>query len=970
MFSLAIVAPSPLHAQFYSYRTKNLNLVYYDKDHYYVVPYAARCFENSLKFHQKLFGYEPSEPVLILLQDFSDYGYAGATSLPFNFMTVGMESFEYVYETSPTNERMNWVMSHELMHVVASDEAAGPDKFYRSLFSGKVMPTSENPLSMLYSYLTNPRRYSPRWYHEGIAVYMETWMSGGIGRTLGGYDEMVFRTMARDSIYFYDFVGLESEGTTADFEIGANSYLYGTRFMSYLSSQSGPEKLLSWVSRTKDSKANYTGQFENVYGVSLDEEWTKWIQFERGWQSDNLKAIRTAPGTPYRTVMTENLGAVSRSHYNPNTNKLYAALNYPGNFAHIEEIDVATGARRTICDVPTPAMYYVTSLAYDSTTGTLFFTTQNSWMWRDLNAVDIKTGKTRMVLEDTRAGDLVFSQADRALWGVRHKDGHTSLVRIGQPYDFVYPVATFDYRRDIYDIDVSPDAQFVTASMLEVSGRVKLIRMEVSKLLAGEPSFEELYEFTDNSPLNFVYSPDGKYLYGTSYWTGVSNVYRYDFDSKKMEILTNSETGFFRPLPLSQDSLLAWRYTKEGFSPVVIGIHPREDAPVIKYLGQETVERFPIVTQWKLDSPLAVNIDSVVTYSGEYLPGSDMKMTSLYPVAEGYKNYVAGGLRTNFGDPLGWNKLDLTVSYTPAAGMPTEERFHGSLQYRTVLWSIAATYNRADFYDLFGPTKASRKGYSLSILYKDDFLNDPPRSMGYSIGLAGYGGLERMPEYQNIDVSFDRFLVGNAKVNYKNTRKSLGGLEPEEGVLWDLQAQGYYVKSTLFPRVFANLNLGLLLPIHHSSLWLRASAGFSQGNRNESFANFYFGGFGNNWVDYADAKRYREYYSFPGVELDAIGGTTYGKALLEWTLPPVRFRRFGISDFYCTWAHAALFSSILTTNIDSDRERLVFANIGGQVDFKMVIFSRLDVTLSLGAAIAAERNQRPTHEYMVSLKIL
>ena len=56
--------------------------------------------------------------------------------------------------------------------------------------------------------------------------------------------------MVRDSSYFYDYVGLESEGTTIDFQIGANSYLYGTRFISYLAYMHGPESVLNWVNRS------------------------------------------------------------------------------------------------------------------------------------------------------------------------------------------------------------------------------------------------------------------------------------------------------------------------------------------------------------------------------------------------------------------------------------------------------------------------------------------------------------------------------------------------------------------------------------------------------------------------------------------------------------------------------------------------------------------------------------------------
>ena len=42
-------------------------------------------------------------------------------------------------------------------------------------------------------------------------------MSGGVGRALGGYDEMYFRSLVADSARLSTVVGLESEGTTKDF---------------------------------------------------------------------------------------------------------------------------------------------------------------------------------------------------------------------------------------------------------------------------------------------------------------------------------------------------------------------------------------------------------------------------------------------------------------------------------------------------------------------------------------------------------------------------------------------------------------------------------------------------------------------------------------------------------------------------------------------------------------------------------
>jgi hypothetical protein len=59
-------------------------------------------------------------------------------------------------------------------------------------------------------------------------------MSGGLGRAMGNYDEMYFRSIVSEKKPIYSVVGLETEGTTIDFQVGANSYLYGSRFVTYL----------------------------------------------------------------------------------------------------------------------------------------------------------------------------------------------------------------------------------------------------------------------------------------------------------------------------------------------------------------------------------------------------------------------------------------------------------------------------------------------------------------------------------------------------------------------------------------------------------------------------------------------------------------------------------------------------------------------------------------------------------------
>ena len=191
----------------------------------------------------------------------------------------------------------------------------------------------KHPESILYNFLTSPRNLTPRWYMEGSAVFFETWMAGGLGRAQGGYDEMVFRAKVHDHLRFFSPLGLESEGTQIDFQVGANSYLYGTRFFSYLALTYGVDKTVEWLRRSEDSKAFYSSQFEHVFGRSLDDVWDDWIAFEHKWQEDNLAALAKYPLTDAHHLSPRGLGSMSRGFIDDKTNSLVAAFRYPGRSA-------------------------------------------------------------------------------------------------------------------------------------------------------------------------------------------------------------------------------------------------------------------------------------------------------------------------------------------------------------------------------------------------------------------------------------------------------------------------------------------------------------------------------------------------------------------------------------------------------------------------------------------------------------
>ncbi len=959
----------PATAQLTALKTDDLQLLYLNPTQTYLTPHVARCFENSMRFQRELFGFEPSQKVTVLLDDSADFGNASVSAVPRDSLILQVAPVSFVYETLPGNEAINWMMNHELVHVAATDKAAQGDRLFRGLFRGKVSPIAAQPESIVYSYLTTPRSLAPRWYQEGIAVFIETWMAGGRGRAQGAWDEMVFRSMVRDGSRFYDPLGLVSEGTKIDFQLEANSYLYGTRFMSYLAHRYSPEALVDWVARKDGSRAYYASQFRAVFGLSLGQAWSDWIAFERDFQQKNLEAIRRYPTTPYEDLSRQALGSISRAFYNPDARKIYAAFNYPGVVAHVGAISTEDGAVERIREIKDPLIYSVTSLAYDPTAKTLFYTTDNH-EYRDVRALDPRTGKSRILLKDTRIGDLAFNRADKSLWGIRHFNGVATLVRIPYPYREWKQVRSWPFGETIYDIDIAPDGRLLSASVAEIDGHHTLRVMSVESLLAGDPTPIATTDFGTAIPMNFVFSPDGKALYGSSFYTGAANVFRFIPATGAVEALTNAETGFFRPLPLEDGSLLVFRYTGEGFVPARIQIRPIEDVSPITFLGQQVIEKYPTLKEWNVGSPMKVDLASRVKSTGGYRAIRSVGLESMYPVVQGYKESAAYGIRLNFSDPVQLNRAWLAASYSPDSGLEQDERLHVEAQYLRYDWSARFRYNAADFYDLFGPTKNSRKGYAFGLGYRNSLIQDRPRHLEVAVQSTFYRGLDQLPEFQNVQESVDRLLATRARLTYSNLRHSLGNVDEEKGYAWELGIADDYTDGQSFPRVHGTLDLGVPLPLKHSSLWLRTAAGYSPGDRKDSFANFYFGGFGNNWVDHEAEQRYREYESFPGVEINEITATSFARSMLEWNLPPLRFRRVGRPGFYLAWARAAVFASSIVTNPGTSPLRRVISNVGGQVDLRFSVLNRLDMTLSAGQAVAFEQGRKARYETMVSLKVL
>lgn len=964
------VCPQLKAQSVYQLRDGDLQLIYFGKRYDYVVPHVVQTFHNAMRFHRERWQYEDSSATYVVLSDFEDMGHGGALVMPFKQVQLGISPYSFAFSIVPSNERFQWLFNHELTHVVMADKANKKDLLYRKLLQGKIRRNEENPVSAVWSFLTTPRWYAPRWFHEGIACFMETWMSGGLGRAMGTYDEMYFRSIVDGGQEIYSLIGLETEGTTVDFQVGANAYLYGTRFITYLAYRYGTEPLFVFYNRTDSSKSFYANQFRQVYNKSVHEAWKEWMAWEKSFQQQNIDRVSAYPLTDFKPLCDKPLGNVSKTEYNSVTGKLYAAINYPGIISQIAEIDVKTGKIRKLATLDSPELYYSTNLAYNPADEKIYISEQNS-KYRSLVEVDVKTGKKKTLLPFSRTGNLVFNQKDKSLWGVRHDNGNAILVKIPAPYKQIIPLYTAPFGRAIFDLDISDRGDKLLATLSGVKGEQSLILFEMEALEQGSTRYETLYELEDNTLTQFRFAGNDEYLIGTSYYTGVSNIWRLRLEDKAFELMSNTETGFFMPLSYREDSLLVLRFERDGMLPGIIPAEVLTDANAIDYLGNLVHQLNPVVEDWSLP-PASRNFEAPSESRQEpYQPLREMKFAGLYPDLGGFKETAALGMRLNWRDPLGLSNIELFVATSPWSANELKQKFHLMFDWSYWNWHFSANYNPTHFYDLFGPAKRSRAGYNLGLDYHRSFSLKHPFRSYYEFGIYTYGMLEVLPQYQNIASPIRDFQAATAAYGLSKLRKSLGAVEDEQGYSWDITASSYLAQGSLFPSFVSNQDLGFLLPgMRNTSFWIRNSIGQSLGDRSSGMSYFYFGGFRNNYVDWQPSGQYRKALAFPGAGIDEIKAYNYVKTMAEVNLRPLRLRNVGTTWLYPTYIKSSLFGTHLMTNFDRNTERAHIFNAGVQVDLQLVMFSYLKTTWSLGYARMRQAGLPDKGQWMLSLKLL
>ncbi|GAB4297415.1 MAG: hypothetical protein Kow0098_21570 [Ignavibacteriaceae bacterium] len=937
-------------AEWFTRESEHFKIIYRES-HSHLVTKILSDAENSLNVLMKIFNYLPTEKIIINTYDASDYGFGGTTTVPQNFIRLEIEPLEPGYESTPYNDRFQWLLSHELVHIMVNDHSSDTESFFRSVF-GKVEPVQQQPVSILFSLLTNYTRFTPRWYQEAIAVFMETWMSGGYGRIMGSFDEMFFRAMVADNADFPGHIELDALTSHNSVLLQTIFYLYGTRFIAYLTYKFGSEKLIEWF-RTKpgDLYPGYLNKFEDVFETDFDVAWQDFITFEKEFQRSNISKIKSSPLSPVRKLMDNPLGWVSQPHYDKLNNTVYFGYHKSHKLAAIGSLNLNDQTFTDIGSLPSPSMIQVASVGFDNRTGFLFYTTNNNQLYRDIHVLDVKNGDEKLLFENFRVGALTVSETTSELWGIQHVAGYTRLVYSAYPYEEMIPVVSFDIGEELTQLAVSNNGDLLAAVIHKLNGNQQLVIADVDGLKSGGP-FRYKVISSSGTPENPSWSNDDNFLFWNAYTNGVSNIYRINLSTAEITAVSNTIYGFFRPVQLNNDSLFAFQFSENGFIPVIIPDKPVEKLPAIEYLGQKILNQEPELFDWVLRP--SENVTDRTSFSAEedYNGLGNLKIQSFIPIISGFQIQKVIGFYSHISDPLLNHDIKIQAGYSPFNEQPLGPKFHLKIQYdfkqRLV---FAVDHNAPDFYDLFNERKRGMIGTKIRVGHTGYWLYDNPHKIKQQSEIALYTGIEFIND--NLTrVSQPDFMVAQTNFNSRNLRRSIGSSDFESGDEISITFMGFGSdpdNPQYAGELHAEWDRYSLWLFPHNVFHYKIAAGYHYINEDLFQARYFFGGFGNREVENENVKQFRKVFRFPGIPIYSLAAERFVKVTLENNFPPLRFANASIGQHFLNHIDLSVFSQALLVKSDQP-ERWI--DIGAQINFIFKHWFNLESTFSAGIAKA------------------
>ncbi|MCL4557483.1 MAG: hypothetical protein M1491_02420 [Deltaproteobacteria bacterium] len=627
-------------------------------------PLAHRLIDIAETYYPGMtarMGWAPSRKTYLLLSNATDFTNGETTPYYYNHIVIFAVPPDAYSSIINYDDWLKMIFIHEYTHVLHLDQSRGLFGFLNDVF-GRLFFVNE---------------VEPDWIIEGYAVHNESELTSA-GRDRGSYFNALLRLQAlHDELPPID----EGDGIPSRWPFGDWVYLYGGKFMQYLSERYSDRALADYSEHytyvplliDRDSKLAFGGR-------GFASQWRTWEDGIR------RQAILTAlsvvfSGHTYSRQVTHT-GAYTRGpvwdaggkgiYYTSYDGRSLMGIFYTGTDAGKAEW-VARRNSDYSSSVCGRGLFFVQDEYF-----------RNFYLYDDLYRLDTGTGSVKRLTEGARArGVDVSPDCSKAVLASSSSMRSQLMVydlKAGGP---AAVIASMDGNGQFLDPRWSWNGRDIAVAVKDNNGECAIEIMNQRG--------ETVTTVISNSHLNLFpeWSRDDRYVVFSSDMTGIANLYAYSITEGVISRVTNVVGGAYESQISPDDSTIAFTkldptgfniYTMP-FDPAAFGkvYIPREFTvqQVQPHKAVRTVESGysplgTLVPTWWLPT---VSLTSDAYSIGVYTAGSDLIGHNTYSVLLYYTGY-----------PHAHGSPGASVSYTNESFAPEIDVAGGAMPY------IAATY--------------------------------------------------------------------------------------------------------------------------------------------------------------------------------------------------------------------------------------------------------------------------------------
>ncbi len=529
---------------------------------------AQRVAELAESIHARLsptLNWKPAEKVEITLVDQTDSANGLTSIIPYNEIVLYLTAPD---DLSPLGDVDDWyetLLTHEYTHTLHIDQIRGLPALYNKLV-GKAV---------------SPNQVQPRWFTEGLAVYMES------SRTAGGrLRSSMWNMFMRADVLEDNFAPLDVfSNTPRRWPQGNIWYLYGSFFLRYVAETYGEQAIRTIIDdygrqivpfAVNRSMRRATGRtYEEIYPA-----WRAALRREYEAQVDVIrkKGIREGTRLTFRGGTAEHPVWVPKNGF----------ADYAGDLVYFRDDAHSTGglygvhvardekgaAQPTDSDPELVVRTNDVATASFAPDGSLVFESvdvfRHIFNFTDLHRLapgvtspsGLEGVRERLTTGfRARAPDvspdgrrIVFATGTRGTSTMQIADLGPAGIKNVRP---LVPSARFE---QVFHAAWSPDNRHVAYSVWKKGGY-----RDIRYVDTRDGSFVDLTldRAIDGGP---SFTPDGKWLLFHSDRTKVMNVYAWEVATGRLKQITNVVNGAYQPAVSPDGKTLAYvGYTHAGF---------------------------------------------------------------------------------------------------------------------------------------------------------------------------------------------------------------------------------------------------------------------------------------------------------------------------------------------------------------------------------------------------------------------